>query len=123
VIVKEDVNKSNHPIHDSLLFVTESRTRDILVSEVVMTVNTWYYIKEISHHFLVSWKYSSESNLRDISVEVSCVIICADSIGFIKTLMVHFLCHNEDTYSVQKGTALHTMLPLCSNWHYIAQAN
>jgi hypothetical protein len=39
VIVKEGVNKSNHPIHNPLLLVTELQRRDILVSEVVTTIN------------------------------------------------------------------------------------
>jgi hypothetical protein len=35
VIVKEAVNKSNHPIQNPLILVTEPQTSDILVSEFV----------------------------------------------------------------------------------------
>jgi hypothetical protein len=36
---KDGSNKCNHPIQNLLLLVTESRTWDILVSEVVTTIN------------------------------------------------------------------------------------
>jgi hypothetical protein len=59
IVNKRDCNRSannaNNPIQNPSLLVTEDRTREILVSEVVTTINTWQY-EATSKHQGLEWK-------------------------------------------------------------------
>jgi hypothetical protein len=57
MIVKEDGNKSNHPIQNHSLLVTEHRTRDILMSDVVTIINTLIVYKEPMEIFEICKTY------------------------------------------------------------------